>query len=1045
MRFEFRYLAPLAALPLIVAPLAAQGRGAREREDRVNMSANPTLASFRFRSIGPASMGGRLDDIEVSLSDPNVIYIGYAVGGAFKSEDNGVTFKPIFQSYGTASIGDIAIHPTNPDIVYVGTGEPNNRQTSSFGDGIYKSTDGGKTFTNVGLRETQTIARIVIDPHSPDVVYVASPGHLFGPNAERGIYKTTDGGKTWNKIKYIDENTGFTDIAIDPSNSNILYAASYQRRRTSCCFNGGGPGSAVWKTEDAGKTWTKLASGLPPGTYGRIALGVAASSPNVVYAQIEAGESGVELRGRGAAPAPTETPAGGAPGGPGGGRGVDPNVGYCNNGAPTPAAAAGGRGGAPQLPAPDPKLGGIFRSDNRGRSFSFVSNCNSRPMYFSQLRVDPQNPNTIYVAGLPVAKSLDGGKTFATLDAAGGNGSPAHVDQHAIWVDPKNSKHLMIGNDGGLDISWDQGKSWDFVATMATGLAYVVTADNERPYNVYTGLQDNNSWGGPSSKRGRGGITNMDWFGICGGDGFYTAVNVDHPNIIYCESQDGNTQRYDLNTGQTISIRPSAGPGVQLAGAPAGGGRVTDVACVDGRAPGGGRGGGGGGRGGGRKNVVNAEGGEAYRFNWNTPFILSPHNADIVYLGGSRLFKSYDRGTTWVASADLTKQIDRCNVTVMDVAGNKTQLSKNDGHSMYSTIISVAESPVMPGVVWAGTDDGNLQMSRDGGLTFTEVGKNLPGLPRNALTGDNLYWISRIDASHFDPGTAYVSVDGHRSDDLHPYVFVTHDYGKTFQSIANDLPGYGNVQVVREDPRNKDLLFVGTEFGLYVSTNAGQHWEKFMNDYPTVRTDDILIHPRDGDVIVATHGRSIWIADDITALEQLTPTVQAQDVALLNPRPAVAYITDLTNNPHIGGQKNFVGENAPRGTAISYYLKSVANDVKLSIVDALGRTLCTSDGPKNAGLNRVQWTLVAPMLAGEGRGGGGGGGAGGGGGGGGFGGQGGAPDNGCSAAGGGRGGGFGGGGANAVEAGMYTVKLVVNGQTYTKPVEVLADRWFKAR
>jgi len=380
----------------------------------------------------------------------------------------------------------------------------------------------------------------------------------------------------------------------------------------------------------------------------------------------------------------------------------------------------------------------------------------------------------------------------------------------------------------------------------------------------------------------------------------------------------------------------------------------------------------------------------------------------------------------------------------MGVEGDKAQLSKNDGLSQYSTIIAVSESPVMPGVVWAGTDDGNLQVSRDGGLTFTEVGKNLPGLPRGALTGDDPFWISRVDASHFDAGTAYVSVDGHRSDDLHPYVFVTRDYGKTFESITNDLPSYGNVQVIREDPRNKDLLFVGTEFGLYVSLNGGKHWEKFMNDYPTVRTDDIFIHPRDGDLIVATHGRSIWIADDITPLEQLTPAVQAQDVALLTPRPAVAYITDLTNNPHIGGQKVFVGDNAPRGTAISYYLKSGASDVKLSIVDALGRTLCTSDGPKDPGLHRVQWTLVAPMRAGEGRGAGGGGGGGGG-----FGGPAGPPDNGCSAVFGGRGGGGGGGGfgggANAVEPGTYTAKLVVNGQTYTKPVEVLDDRSFKVR
>ncbi|MEP6495313.1 MAG: hypothetical protein ABJF01_21680, partial [bacterium] len=566
---------PFLLLPFLAVPLLAQGRGAREREAAINTSDNPLLSTFRFRSIGPASMGGRLDDIEVSLSDPNVIYIGYAVGGVFKSEDNGTTFKPIFETYGSASIGDIAIHPTNPNIAYVGTGEPNNRQTSSFGDGLYKTTDGGKTFANIGLRETQTIARIVIDKTNPEVVYVASPGHLFGPNPERGVFKTTDGGKTWNKIKYIDENTGFTDIALDPSNSSVVYAASYQRRRTSCCFNGGGPGSALWKSGDAGKTWSKLTNGLPPGTFGRIAIGVSASNSNIVYAQIEAGESGSDLRGRGvvetateAAPPPVAgAPAGGGGGGGGGGRG---GFDWCNNGGPG-RGFGGGRGGAPATEQVAPKLNpatsGIFRSENKGRSFSLITNCNARPMYFSQLRVDAQNPNTIYVAGLPVAKSLDGGKTFATLDDAGGNHSPAHVDQHAIWVDPKNPKHLMIGNDGGLDISYNQGDTWDFVPTMATALAYVVTADNEYPYNVYTGLQDNNSWGGPSSKRGRSGITNMDWFGMCGGDGFYTGVNVDHPNIAYCESQDGNTSRYDLNTGQQMSIRPSAG------GAGGGGGR----------------------------------------------------------------------------------------------------------------------------------------------------------------------------------------------------------------------------------------------------------------------------------------------------------------------------------------------------------------------------------------------------------------------------------------------------------------------------------------
>ena len=1041
----------VAAVPLAVATVypAAQGgqAPAAPAAPMINASADPLLKPFRFRSIGPASMGGRIDDIAVSETDPSIIYIGYAVGGVFKSENNGTTFQPVFDTYGTASIGDIAIHPRDPNIVYVGTGEPNNRQTTSFGDGIYKTTDGGKTFTNIGLKETQSIARILIDPKAPETLYVASPGHLFGPNPERGIFKSTDGGKTWNKIKFIDDDTGFTDIAMDPANSNILYAASYQRRRSGCCFNGGGPGSALWKTTDAGKTWTKLTgAGLPPGTYGRIAVDVSRSNPNVVYAQIEAGVAGAPLPARGADPsAATEAtppgaaavPAGraGQPANPqaaaaappaaGGGRG---GFDWCNNGGPTKGFGRGRGGEQPASqtpPALDPARGGVFRSEDKGKSWTLVSNCNARPMYFSQLRVDPSNDKVIYVAGLPVAKSLDGGKTFATLDEAGGHGEPGHVDQHAIWVDPKNPKHLMIGNDGGLDISYDQGKSWDYVNTMATGLAYWVSADMRRPYYVYIGLQDNGSWGGPSATRNRNGILNSDWFGIGGGDGFQTAVDPTDPNIVYTESQDGNTNRYDLRTGRSQSIRPR-GPGERGRGGFGGGGGQQAPAAQPGAAAPGAppaaagqqpgqavtpqqqAAGAGGGRGG-PPNVLNAGPTDAYRFNWNTPFMLSPHNPSIVWLGGNRLFKSYNRGDTWVASADLTKNIDRNTVALMGAPGDRTQLSKNDGVVSYSTIISVAESPVMPGVVWAGTDDGNVQVSRDGGLTFTEVGKGMPGLPAN-----HLYWVSRIESSHFDPATAYVSVDGHRSDDLKPYLFVTHDYGKSWTSLVNNLPAMGNIQVVREDPKNKDLLYVGTEFGLYASIDGGKQWQKFMNNLPTARVDDILVHPRDGDLIVATHARSVWIADDITPLQQLAATAN-QEVALFDIRPAVNYLNDQQAGQGIGGQKAFIGENPARGTMISYYLKSPATgDVKITIADVNGRTIRTLDGTKDAGINRVTWNLTPtpPQGGGQGQGGGGG----------------------------GRG-----GGAGAVEPGTYIVTLSANGKTLTKPVTVLADQWLPSR
>jgi photosystem II stability/assembly factor-like uncharacterized protein len=1065
----------LAALALAAFGVRtdAQGRGGQINRNapEINQSDNPLLQSFRFRSVGPASMGGRIDDIAVSESDPNVIYIGYAVGGVFKSENNGTSFTPVFQSETVASIGDIAIHPRDPNIVYVGTGEANNRQTASFGQGIYKTTDGGKTWTNMGLKETQTIARIVIDPKNPETVYVASPGHLFGPNKERGVFKTTDGGKTWTNVKFIDDDTGFTDIVLDPANSSVIYATSYQRRRSGCCFNGGGPGSGIWKSTDAGKTWTKLTgSGLPSGTYGRIALDVSRSNPNVVYAQIEAGATGAAepappveqgaateptpagaaavtppagaagaqgaaggaegAQGRGgrrggnapAQPGATGQQAGAQPGGGGGGGrgGYD----WCNNAGPSRGfgGRGGGFGGAEQPaanenrtpPSLDAARGGVFRSDDKGKTWTLLSNCNSRPMYFSQLRVDPENDKTLYVAGLPVAKSLDGGKTFATLDAAGGYGEPGHVDQHAIWIDPKNSKHIMEGNDGGLDVSYDQGKSWDFVNTMATGLAYVVTADMRRPYYVYIGLQDNGSWGGPSSVRGRGGIMNSHWFGIGGGDGFYTAVDPTDYNMVITESQDGATNRYDLRVGRGQSIRPNAGGGRGgrggrgtggAAGAP--GAAAPGAAGAEAAAPpvqvGGA--GGFGGRGG-APNVINANPGEVYRFNWNTPVMMSPHNPKIVYLGGNRLFKSYNQGDTWVASTeDLTKKIDRNTVAMMGMPGNVTQLSKNDGVVSYSTIISISESPLMPGIVWAGTDDGNLQVSRDGGLNFTEVGKNLPGLPAN-----NQYWISRIDASHFDQATAYVSVDGHRSDDLKPYVFVTHDFGKTFQSITNNLPQYGNVQVIREDPKNRDLLYVGTEFGLYISLDGGKAWQKFMNNYPTVRTDDILVHPRDNDLIIASHGRSVWIADDITPLQQFTQTVRDSDATLFDIRPAIAWLNDQQNNQQVGGQKVFVGENAPRGAAINYYVKSGDGDAKISIADVNGRTIATLTGPATPGIHRVMWNLAPTPPPGQqqaGR------------------------------------GGFGGGrgGFGAAEPGTYIVTLEVAGKKLTKSLEVLQDRW----
>ena len=1049
MRFRPRpIVAALVALAGVSASAnnaGAQSNVTRHDTNVVNRSPNPLLSSFRFRSIGPASMGGRIDDIAVYEKDPRIIWVGYAVGGVFKSVNAGTTFVPVFEQYNSASIGDIAADQNDPNVAYIGTGEPNNRQTASFGDGIYKTMDGGKTFKHMGLRETQTIARIVIDPKNSNVVYVASPGHLFGPNPERGVFKSTDAGETWTKVKYVDENTGFTDIAIDPSNSNILYAASYQRRRTSCCFNGGGPGSALWKTEDAGRTWKKMTDGMPPGTYGRISVDVSRSNPNVVYSQIETdgGDSAAVVAGAGR------------------GGGYD----WCTNAGPGRGFGRGG-GGAPGAAPVDtnaapPPLSkarpGVYRSDNKGKSWTLVSNCNGRPMYFSQIRVDPTNDRTVYVGNVRASKSLDGGKTFVGIDEQVGFGNET-VDNHAIWIDPSNPNHIFRGSDAGFAVSWDQGLTWDYIRTMATGLAYWVTADMNRPYNVYSGMQDNDGWGGPSALRSRIGIRDNNWFRVSfenSGDGFQTAVDPTDRNIVYSEAQDGRTVRTDLSTGRTVSVRPVPPSATSPAAAPAPG------SCVDGRitaaAGGGGRGGGGGGggRGGGAAvNVVNGVPGDNYRFNWNTPILLSPHNPSTLWFGGNRLFRSDSRGDLYMASADLTKQMDRCKIAVMGAPGTTQQLSKNDGHTSYSTIISISESPVAKGVVWAGTDDGNLQVSKDNGATFTEVGKNISaGLPAGSLSGDNPFWISRIDASHYEAGAGYVAIDGHRSDDLKPYIFYTRDYGATWTNVGSGLPASGNVQVVKEDPKNRNLLYAGTEFGLYISLDAGKTWEKFMTGYPTVRTDDILIHPRDGDLIAATHGRSIWIADDITPLQQLTPAVMAADATLFDVRPAVAYAADIKTDISAGGQRQFEGENPARGTGIHFYLKAgVTGDAKISISDATGRSVCETTVKAAAGIHRVQWTLVAPLLtAGGGGRGGRGGGAGGPPGAGGAGGGAGAPpaqvpaanpDAGsCSGATGGRGG----GGGSGAGPGSYIVKLTVGGKEYVKPVTVLEDKWLNER
>jgi photosystem II stability/assembly factor-like uncharacterized protein len=760
--------------------------------------------------------------------------------------------------------------------------------------------------------------------------------------------------------------------------------------RTAWGFNGGGPGSGIYNSTDGGKTWKKVTGGgMPRGTMGRVALDFCKAQPNVIYAQIEVAQDKEA-----------------APSGP----------------APAPAADAQGRGGRQggrgQLP-PNAQFNGVYRSNDKGRTWTLQSNENQRPMYFSQIEVDPNNCDTVYLGGVTPTKSTDGGKTWQQLNSGnnGVGGNMGHVDNHAIWVDPNNSNHVMYGNDGGLDVSWDAGKSWDAVRLWGYGLAYHVSADMRRPYHVCTGLQDNGSWCAPSSNSRapqNEGIREWQWISVGGGDGFQSAIDQDNPNIFYTESQNAGIQRYNLDTGETRSIRPNAGFGGRGG---AGGGNA------------------GGGRGGlGRGNILNPIQGATIAFNWNNPIRLSHFNGQTLIIGGRSLYISRDRGDTWFTTKELGKNVNLDERSIMGVKydlpdcgggpqpsgrasgpGQPCILSKHDGYvaNEFGTITEVAESPVVPGILWAGTDDGNIQVSRDGGYNWEEVGHNIPGV-------NHEYYVSGLEASYFDAGTAYAALDGHRNDDLKPYIFKTTDYGKTWTSVSGNLPAMGNVNSIRQDPANPKLLFAPTELGFYISLNDGQAWHQFMPNLPVGRVDDVMVHPRERDLILATHSRSIWIMDDISALEQLTDENTAKDAVLFPVRDAVLWKTDRRLGTEVPGDRQWAGENAPRGSVVSFYTKT-AGEAKITVTDTAESTeYRTETMPAAAGLNRWQWNLCSTPIA--------------------------TPQGGRF---GGGGGGFGGGcqgGGRVAQPGVYKVTVTVGGKDIgSQTMRVLEDIWLNEK
>jgi photosystem II stability/assembly factor-like uncharacterized protein len=851
------------------------------------------FAGLTFRNIGPATMGGRVDDLAVLESNPAVFYVGTATGGLWKTTNNGTTWEVLFDDLDdVVSIGDIAIAPNDPNTVWVGSGENNNRQSQSWGNGVYKSTDGGKTFKNMGLATSKIIARVIVDPVDHEVVYVAALGSLWGRGGDRGVYKTVDGGVTWQRVLFVDDDSGATELVMDPSNNKVLYAAMYQRRRATWGFNGGGPGSGIFKSSDAGRTWTKLTNGIPSGALGRIGMDVYRANPNVVYARIE-----------------HETES------------------------------------------------GTYRSDDAGMSWRKMSNVNPRPMYFSQIRIDPMSDARIYVLGVQIHISDDGGKTFIENGAL-------HSDHHAMWINPANPNHIIDGNDGGVGISYDRGKTWEGIYNMDLGQFYHVTYDMQTPYNVYGGLQDNYSWGGPSAVRSRLGIANDDWRSIQGGDGFEAQVDPKDPRTIYAESQDGNIVRVDRVSNERKAIRPVA-----------------------------------------------ARGEPPLRWNWNTPILISPHDSNTVYVGANKLFKTTDRGQTWTAiSPDLTGNTDRETLSLMGVVGKDVKIAKNDGVQSYGNIVQLVESPKQAGVLYAGTDDGVVHMTRDGGKTWTNITSRFPGVPKNA-------YVSRLSASSHEVNVVYASFDNHRNDDYGTYVYASVDGGNNFRSIGEGIPKGHTVTAMAEDPKNPAVLYSGTEFGLFVSPDRGGRWMRLKSNLPSVPIHEIVFHPRDNDMIVATHGRSIWILDDATPLQQFTEAIKA-DASLFDIRAATQF--NQANDRGFVTDKPFFGKNPIYGAAISYYLARESANVALRIRDGSGtqvRELTGNDlqNARKAGVNRVNWDLRHPPLP---------------------------PQPGQQGGGGGGGGGFGGGGLNGpnVIPGEYRVTLVVDGKDVsTKTVRVNGD------
>jgi photosystem II stability/assembly factor-like uncharacterized protein len=832
----------LAALILALA-LPAMAGDSKDAAVKVDSDA---LDGVRARAIGPAATSGRVAAIAAVPGNRLTVYAGSASGGVWKSVNSGVTFKPVFEK-NTQSIGAIAVDPAHPDTVWVGTGEAWTRNSVSVGTGIYKTTDGGENWQAMGLEDSEHISRILVNPKDSSTVLVCALGHLWNSNAERGVFRTTDGGKTWTKTLFVNEDTGCSDISLDPQEPKIVYAGMWHARRKPWTFTSGGPGSGLYKSTDGGATWQRLTKGLPEGILGRIGVAVAPSRPNVVYAVVESKDSA------------------------------------------------------------------LYRSEDLGESWTKMNsgaNVQARPFYFATIIVDPKDFNRVYKPGYSLTVSEDGGKTFSELGGGGIFGGGYHGDCHALWINPDNPDQLFLGTDGGVYASTDRGAYWRFVEDLPLAQFYHVSYDMERPYNVYGGLQDNGTWMGPS--RHTGGVSNRLWDNLGFGDGFWAFPDVSEPDIAYVEWQGGKIYRVVKSKHESKIIQPLAGQGEP-----------------------------------------------ELRFNWNTPIHLSMTHPGTLYIGSQYLFRSRNRGESWERiSPDLTtndpekeKQEQSGGLTV-----------DNSDAEKHCTIYAISESPKNSDVVWVGTDDGNVQVTRDGGKTWSNVTGNIAGVPPTT-------WASYVDASHFDEGTAYVTFDGHAYGDMKTYIYRTRDFGKTWEPLAtSDLHGYAHV--IREDRVNPKLLFLGTEFGLFISVDGGVSWAQMKAGMPPVAVRDIAIHSRDNDLILATHGRGIWILDDMTALRGLTADVLESDVAFLPAQPSVIAIPAFEQR--FDGDTGFVGYSPDASASVTYYMKKrhLIGELRIEILDSAGKVVYSTPGGRRRGLNRVDWpTRLKPPKAPAARGG----------------------------------------------------------------------------